>query len=57
MGPRDEYLCLIPKALDTPPPEDDPEDDPTPAHSWSLLLPLTGSCLYVRSSRCSVTLD
>ncbi|KAJ6596804.1 hypothetical protein DFH09DRAFT_1132769 [Mycena vulgaris] len=48
MGPRDEYLCLIPKPLDTPPPEDDPEDDPTPAHSWSLLLPLTDTCLYLR---------
>ncbi|KAJ7470676.1 hypothetical protein FB451DRAFT_1176626 [Mycena latifolia] len=48
MGPNDEYLCLIPKALDAPPPDDDPDDDPTPAHSWSLLLPLTGTCLYHR---------
>ncbi|KAJ7098009.1 hypothetical protein B0H15DRAFT_1009151 [Mycena belliarum] len=48
MGPRTEYLCLIPKALDAPPPEDDTEDDSTPAHSWSLLLPLAGTCLYHR---------
>ncbi|KAJ7709999.1 hypothetical protein B0H17DRAFT_915783 [Mycena rosella] len=48
MGPDDQYLCLIPKPLDAPPPEDEPEEDPTPAHSWSLLLPLTGTCLYHR---------
>ncbi|KAJ7109287.1 hypothetical protein C8R44DRAFT_802106 [Mycena epipterygia] len=49
MGP-DEYLCLIPAALDPPLPEEDPDDDPTPAHSWSLLLPLTGTCLYHRQA-------
>ncbi|KAJ7172571.1 hypothetical protein C8R46DRAFT_1032546 [Mycena filopes] len=49
MGP-DEYLCLIPKPLEQPPQEDEPEEVPTPAHSWSLLLPLTGSCLYHRQA-------
>jgi protein OS-9 len=39
---------LIPKPLDQPPPDDELDDEPTPAHSWSLLLPLEGICLYVR---------
>lgn len=50
LGPRDSYLCLIP-----PPSEDgsssvmdEPQTDVTPVHSWSLLQPLTGTCLYVR---------
>ncbi|KAJ6547474.1 hypothetical protein B0H19DRAFT_1165802 [Mycena capillaripes] len=47
MGP-DEYLCLIPKPLEPPPPDSEPEDEPTPAHSWSLLLPLNDTCLYLR---------
>lgn len=49
MGHNDSYLCLIPKALDPPvstTPE--PELDISPAHSWSLLEPLNGNCLYVR---------
>ncbi|KAI0957358.1 hypothetical protein AcW1_005774 [Taiwanofungus camphoratus] len=48
LGPRDSYLCLIP-----PPSEDgsssvmdEPQTDVTPVHSWSLLQPLTGTCLY-----------
>ena len=52
MGPRNSYLCLIP-----PPPVDNasiPTDEPTtevtPVHTWSLLQPLTGSCLYVWSN-------
>ncbi|KAJ7740695.1 hypothetical protein DFH07DRAFT_838798 [Mycena maculata] len=49
MGP-DEYLCLIPKPLEPPPPEEEPDDSITPAHSWSLLLPLTGTCLYHRQA-------
>ncbi|KAJ7685098.1 hypothetical protein DFH06DRAFT_1157432 [Mycena polygramma] len=49
MGP-DEYLCLIPKPLEPPAPEDDPDDEPTPAHSWSLLQPLSGTCLYHRQA-------
>ncbi|KAF7338364.1 PRKCSH domain-containing protein [Mycena venus] len=47
MGPN-HYLCIIPKPLEQPPPDDDPDDEPTPAHSWSLLLPLEGTCLYLR---------
>ncbi|KIK59777.1 hypothetical protein GYMLUDRAFT_44231 [Collybiopsis luxurians FD-317 M1] len=50
MGPRDSYLCLIPKPLDlSPPPSDaDPDEDFAPARSWSLLQPLSGTCLYHR---------
>ncbi|KAF7363363.1 PRKCSH domain-containing protein [Mycena sanguinolenta] len=33
-----------------PPPDDEPDDEPTPAHSWSLLLPLEGMCLYHRQT-------
>ncbi|KAG7452600.1 uncharacterized protein BT62DRAFT_989723 [Guyanagaster necrorhizus] len=51
LGPRDSYLCLIPPPL--LPPSESPlppsqEEDATPAHSWSLLQPLSGSCLYHR---------
>ncbi|KAJ7632532.1 hypothetical protein FB45DRAFT_912705 [Roridomyces roridus] len=49
MGP-DEYLCLVPKPLEAPPPEEEPEEDITAAHSWSLLLPLAGTCLYHRQA-------
>lgn len=50
MGPRDSYLCFIPKPLDLPPPppEEEVDDNVTPAHSWSLLQPLSGTCLYHR---------
>ncbi|THU86416.1 hypothetical protein K435DRAFT_842873 [Dendrothele bispora CBS 962.96] len=50
MGPRDSYLCLIPEPLQLPPLPDEIPDDValTPAHSWSLLQPLTGTCLYHR---------
>lgn len=49
MGPRDSYICLIPKPLDTVPSftDDDLDTDVTPARSWSLLQPLAGTCLYV----------
>jgi hypothetical protein len=52
MGPRDSYLCFIPKPLDNPPimPEDESNADTTPARSWSLLQPLSGTCLYVCSA-------
>lgn len=50
LGPKSSYLCMIP-----PPPVenisiplDDGATDVTPAHTWSLLQPLSGSCLYVR---------
>ncbi len=58
MGPNDSYLCLIPKPLDPPAssaPEAEAELEVSPAHSWSLLEPLTGSCLYVRSYTCLAT--
>ncbi|KAF8902051.1 hypothetical protein CPB84DRAFT_1776471 [Gymnopilus junonius] len=50
MGSRDSYVCLIPKPLDNVPvfQDDDSDADVTPARSWSLLQPLTGTCLYHR---------
>lgn len=49
MGPRDSYLCLIPHPLDniSSLEEDDLDIGVTPARSWSLLQPLSGTCLYV----------
>lgn len=49
MGPRDTYLCFIPPSIEqvSPPPEET-ITEVTPSHSWSLLQPLDGSCLYVR---------
>lgn len=49
MGPRDSYLCLIPHPSVNIPSleEDDLDIGVTPARSWSLLQPLSGSCLYV----------
>ena len=49
MGPRDSYICLIPKPLDSNPSfaDDYLDTDVTPARSWSLLQPLAGTCLYV----------
>ncbi|RDX56639.1 hypothetical protein OH76DRAFT_1414157 [Lentinus brumalis] len=48
LGPKSSYLCLIP-----PPPQDPlatdeepPAEVSTPVHSWSLLQPLAGTCLY-----------
>ncbi|KAI0035694.1 hypothetical protein K488DRAFT_42640 [Vararia minispora EC-137] len=49
LGPRNSYLCFIP-----PPPEDSSHPPPeevtevTALHSWSLLQPLAGSCIYHR---------
>ncbi|KAL0947009.1 hypothetical protein HGRIS_013153 [Hohenbuehelia grisea] len=50
IGPRDSYLCFIPKALDhpSPPPEEEADPDVSTARSWSLLQPLAGTCLYHR---------
>lgn len=49
MGPRHSYLCLIPPPPvdNTSIPVDEPTTDITPVHTWSLLQPLSGSCLYV----------
>lgn len=52
LGPKDSYVCLVPKPLDnvSSPPQEDPSDaELTPARSWALLKPLTGTCLYVCS--------
>ncbi|KAI0065449.1 hypothetical protein BV25DRAFT_1868736 [Artomyces pyxidatus] len=49
MGPRNSYLCLIPPSLEqTSPPAEEPQTEVTLAHSWSLLQPLAGSCIYLR---------
>ncbi|PPQ70956.1 hypothetical protein CVT24_009956 [Panaeolus cyanescens] len=50
MGPRDSYICLIPKPPEhvPAPQEEDSNADMTPARSWSLLQPLSGTCLYHR---------
>ncbi|OJT03139.1 Protein OS-9 -like protein [Trametes pubescens] len=46
-GPKTSYVCLIPPPPKEPPPvEDTPTDVATPVHSWSLLQPLSGKCLY-----------
>ena len=49
MGPRDSYLCLIPPPPidNSSAPTDEATTDVTPVHTWSLLQPLAGSCLYV----------
>jgi hypothetical protein len=50
IGPRYSYLCLIPQPpTNPPPPDDEPDTQLTPVRSWSLLQPLSGTCLYVRS--------
>ncbi|KIY50942.1 hypothetical protein FISHEDRAFT_5801, partial [Fistulina hepatica ATCC 64428] len=47
---KDSYLCYIPKPPETTASQaDDVADiEMTPARSWSLLQPLTGTCLYHR---------
>jgi len=59
IGPRNSYLCLIPNPLDLPetPADEDLDAEVAPAHSWSLLQPLTGSCLYVRVLRAHVSIS
>jgi len=53
MGPRDTYLCFIPPSIKhDPPPPEDTVTEVTVSHSWSLLQPLDGTCLYV----CDVSL-
>ncbi|KAL1944553.1 hypothetical protein VTO73DRAFT_2983 [Trametes versicolor] len=48
-GPKSSFVCLIPPPPKEPPPvEDTPTDVATPVHSWSLLQPLSGKCLYHR---------
>lgn len=51
-GPKSSFVCLIPPPPKEPPPvEDTPTDVATPVHSWSLLQPLSGKCLYVSPAR------
>ncbi|KAI0375020.1 hypothetical protein BV20DRAFT_961268 [Pilatotrama ljubarskyi] len=48
-GPKSSYVCLIPPPPREPPAvEDTATDVATPVHSWSLLQPLSGKCLYHR---------
>lgn len=48
MGPRDTYLCFIPAPIKQhPPPPEETITEVTASHSWSLLQPLDGTCLYV----------
>ncbi|KAF8274961.1 hypothetical protein EI94DRAFT_1768293 [Lactarius quietus] len=49
MGPRDTYLCFIPPSTkqEPQPPEESITEVPA-SHSWSLLQPLDGTCLYHR---------
>jgi len=49
LGPSKSYLCLIPPAPSLPPPAEESQAPITPSHSWSLLQPLSGTCLYVSS--------
>ncbi|KAI0748246.1 glucosidase II beta subunit-like protein-domain-containing protein [Daedaleopsis nitida] len=49
LGPKSSYLCLIPPPPQEPPVVDDPQAEVvTPVHSWSLLQPLSGKCLYLQ---------
>ncbi|KAF8231294.1 hypothetical protein L208DRAFT_1362367 [Tricholoma matsutake] len=51
IGPNESYLCLIPKPtvnLPSSSEEDIPDSEMTPGRSWSLLQPLSGTCLYHR---------
>ncbi|KAI8998526.1 hypothetical protein BD414DRAFT_512144 [Trametes punicea] len=49
LGPKSSYVCLIPPPPEEPPAVDDTATDvATPVHSWSLLQPLSGKCLYHR---------
>ncbi|KAI0362243.1 hypothetical protein OH77DRAFT_1416463 [Trametes cingulata] len=48
-GPKSSYVCLIPPPPKEPPAvEDTATEVATPVHSWSLLQPLSGKCLYHR---------
>lgn len=50
-GPKSNYLCLIPPPpQEVPVVEEAPTEIATPVHSWSLLQPLSGTCLYVSVS-------
>lgn len=42
-----EYLCLLLPPPDIPAPPEDSQQAPQPIHTWELLQPLEGTCLYV----------
>ncbi|KAH9180607.1 hypothetical protein EDB89DRAFT_1920071 [Lactarius sanguifluus] len=49
MGPRDTYLCFIPPSpKQEPQPPEETITEVAASHSWSLLQPLDGTCLYHR---------
>jgi protein OS-9 len=49
MGAKSSYLCYVPQPPESPPQPPEPsETEPSALHSWSLLQPLSGSCLYYR---------
>ncbi|KAH7923498.1 hypothetical protein BV22DRAFT_1015312 [Leucogyrophana mollusca] len=51
MGEQDGFICLIPPARESPPPVQENFDaDTRLGHSWSLLQPLSGRCLYHRQT-------
>lgn len=54
LGPKQSYICLVPKPIESPQvlQDDDFNVEINPARSWSLLQPLTGTCLYVCISYC-----
>ncbi|KAF7793186.1 hypothetical protein EIP86_004295 [Pleurotus ostreatoroseus] len=56
LGPKNSFLCMIPPppVENTSIPLDDSSTDITPARTWSLLQPLSGTCLYVRRPSLSV---
>jgi protein OS-9 len=42
-----EYLCLLLPPPEIPVPLEDSQQAPQPMHTWELLQPLEGTCLYV----------
>ncbi|TFK54975.1 hypothetical protein OE88DRAFT_1694150 [Heliocybe sulcata] len=46
IGPQDSFLCFVPPPPAASPPTEDTQAEVTPVHSWSLLQPLSGTCLY-----------
>lgn len=47
---KNPYVCLIPPPIESHThPVEEPQLEANPAQTWSLLQPLSGSCLYVRA--------
>ena len=49
MGPENHFLCLVPPPRDGAPVSEERDRNEVIRNGWSLLQPLTGKCLYVRS--------